>query len=164
MKRWKLILVSVFSILVLVACSGPAKSGGATAETQSSGDETLPVVSRDNTYVVIAEAEIEPSRWSALSTQIPGQVTEVLVEEGDRVAAGTLLARLDTREMALGLRSAEQDVAAQQAALDRLVKGATEKVIGRADKSNADQIGQAEVALQAKRLTRSKTTDRTCPS
>ena len=64
---------------------------------------------------IIAEGEIQPARSRELGFEIPGTVTEVLVKEGDRVAAGTLLARLDTREMELALRSAEQDVAAQQA-------------------------------------------------
>jgi multidrug efflux pump subunit AcrA (membrane-fusion protein) len=68
------------------------------------------------------------------------------------VTAGAPLVRLDTRELALALRSAEQDVLAQEAAVQQLLKGASEKVTNRADKSNADQIAQAQVAVQAKQL------------
>jgi multidrug efflux pump subunit AcrA (membrane-fusion protein) len=152
MKNWKWIVVSVLSLLALAACSLPAGPGASDKGAQTPEGEVLPVVSRDKAYAIIAEGEIQPARSRELGFEIPGTVTEVLVKEGDRVAAGTLLARLDTREMELALRSAEQDVAAQQAALDRLVKGATEEVIRRADKGNADQIAQAEVGLRAKEL------------
>jgi multidrug resistance efflux pump len=101
---------------------------------------------------VIAEAVIEPARWSELHFDVAGEVVEVLVQEGDTVAADALLLRLDTDKLAISLQSAQQDVVAQKAALDRLIAGATEKQIARADKENTDQIAQAEVALQAARL------------
>jgi multidrug resistance efflux pump len=101
---------------------------------------------------VIAEAVIEPARWSQLSLEVPGEVTEVLAQAGDQVTTGTLLLRLDTEDLEIQIQSARQDVIAQQAALDRLIQGTQASVIARADKDNADQIAQAEVALQAATL------------
>jgi HlyD family secretion protein len=140
-KWWALMWVAV----LLVGCAqAKATSAPAAQEVQE------PVKGTGNT--VIAEGEVRPARSSSLSFKLPGEVVEALVESGDQVEAGAPLARLDTREMSLSLRSAEQDVIAQQAALQRLKKGASEKVIARADKGNADQIAQAEVALEVKRL------------
>ena len=126
-------------------------------EAQSSESEAIPVVKRQDADTVIAEGLVEPARWSDLSVEIPGDVVEVLVEIGDRVVAGAPLVRLDMRELVLSLQSAQQDVIAQQAALDQLIKGASQKVIARADKGNADQIAQAEVALVVKQLQLEKT-------
>jgi multidrug resistance efflux pump len=113
--------------------------------------ETLPAVTTAKGQVV-AEGAVEPARWSELSLVSGGEVVEIAVEEGDAVAAGAPLLRLDTDELEIALQSAQQDVVAQQAALERLMQGATDKQIARADKDNADRIAQAEVALLAARL------------
>jgi multidrug efflux pump subunit AcrA (membrane-fusion protein) len=76
----------------------------------------------------------------------------VLVAEGDVVVAGETLVRLDAGDLALSLQSAEEDVRAQQAALDGLRQGASETLVARAAKENAQQIAQAEVTLQVKEL------------
>jgi len=101
---------------------------------------------------VVAEGSIEPDRWSNLSVPGSGEVIELAVKEGDAVAAGALLLRVDTDELENALQSAEQDVVAAQAALDLLLAGATEPQIARADKDNADAIAQAEVAVEAAKL------------
>ncbi|MDW4496969.1 efflux RND transporter periplasmic adaptor subunit [Sulfitobacter sp. D35] len=40
--------------------------------------------------------QIEPARTAALGFEVSGEITEILVDEGQRVAQGALLARLDT--------------------------------------------------------------------
>jgi multidrug efflux pump subunit AcrA (membrane-fusion protein) len=101
---------------------------------------------------VIAEALIEPARWSELHFDLAGEIVEVLAKEGDPVVAGALLLHVGVDELENSLQSARQDVVAQKAALDRLMAGSTEKQIARADKDNADQVAQAEVALRAAEL------------
>ena len=151
MKRWFLLL-SILSILSLVGCGASAKPSTAAQTQTSQGGDTIPVVRKANADNVIAEGVVEPARSSYLAFEMPGDVVEILVESGDRVTAGAPLVRLDTRELALALRSAEQDVLAQEALVQQLLKGASEQVTNRADKGNADQIAQAEVAVQAKQL------------
>jgi HlyD family secretion protein len=137
-------LLALAAVVLLVGC------GGAVA-AQTGSDDTVPVVAQDDD-AVIAEAVIEPARWSNLSFEVAGEVAEVLVESGDRVAPGAPLLRLDTDELELSLQSAQQDVVAQKAALDGLIKGVSNQVVARADKENADRVAQAEVALQVKQL------------
>ena len=45
-----------------------------------------------------------------IASKIPGRVAEVLVDEGDRVARGQLLARLDTRTLEASRNQAEAEV------------------------------------------------------
>ncbi|MBL7201500.1 MAG: HlyD family efflux transporter periplasmic adaptor subunit [Anaerolineae bacterium] len=139
--KWMLLGLLVLSVVVsLAGCSGTA-----AAETDPK-EIVPPVLSADKE--VVAEAVIEPARWAELSYDTGGEVTEVLVSEGDRVAAGAPLLRLDTEELALSLQSAQQDVVAQKAALEQLVKGSSETLVARAARENAEQIAQAEVGLQ----------------
>ena len=151
MKKWFAILLSLLGVLALAACSSTPKASTAMTTPE------VPVVIKANAGTVIAEGTVLPARSSDPSFKISGEVVEILVQAGDVVAQGAPLVRLDTDEMALALRSAEQDVLAQQAALERLIEGASEKVIGRADKGNRDQIDQAQVALRVKELQLEKT-------
>lgn len=152
-QKLLIVLVPLVAALLMVGCSTP-NLGGTVAEAQSSqGDASIvPVLGNASHNSVIAEGVVEPSRSSRLAFEIPGEVVDVLVETGDKVEAGDLLVHLDTRQLELALRSAEQDVISQQAALQQLLDGASDKVVGRADKANADQIAQAEVALEVKQL------------
>jgi HlyD family secretion protein len=152
MKRWFLLL-SLLSVLALIGCT-TSKPGSTVTQAQApqGNDEVIPVVRKANGDNVIAEGVVSPARSSYLAFKVPGDVVEILVETGDQVGIGAPLARLDTRELTLALRSAEQDVLVQEAALQQLLNGASDKVIARADKGNADQIAQAEVALQIKQM------------
>jgi multidrug resistance efflux pump len=142
--RFSGLALLLLAVLALVGCNAVQPGQGqATAAPQ-------PITRADDR--VIAEGSLVPARWAQLAFQIPGTVDDVLVETGQRVAADELLIQLDREALELSVRSAEQDVLAQEAALRRLNKGATEAVINRADKANADQIAQAEVALEIKRL------------
>jgi multidrug efflux pump subunit AcrA (membrane-fusion protein) len=135
-------------IVLSTGCDGTSSAAAASPEAS---EEPVPVVSRA-TDTVIAEAVIEPARWSELHVDLGGEIVEVLVAEGEPVTAGAPLLRVDVDELENALQSARQDVIAQKAALERLMAGSTEKQIARADKANADQIAQAEVALQAAQL------------
>lgn len=154
MKWWLIAPVVLLLVASLVGCSSGPSLGGAKVEAQGPGQtgSTLPLIQASNEGVVIAEGVVEPERSSYLSFELPGEVVEVRVEAGDQVETDDVLLQLDARDLDLALRSAEQDVIAQQAALEQLREGASQKVIDRADKANADQIAQAKVALRAKEL------------
>lgn len=129
--------------LILVGCNQAAPT--------AAPEQEIPIVARTDNRVV-AEGVVEPARWSAQSFKLGGEVVAVEVETGDVVQAGDLLLALDQEALELTLKSAEQDWLAQQAALDLLLAGATDKQIARADKELADQIAQAEIALSAREL------------
>ena len=141
----------LLSALLIMATTVLLAGCNKAAAAEVTPAEAVPVVARAGNSVV-AEGVVEPARWSGLSFEVPGRVTEVRVANGQSVAVGDLLARLDTDELELELQNAQQELLAQQAALDLLLQGTREEVIARADKDNADKIAQAEISLRAKRL------------
>lgn len=74
-------------------------------------------VVRDTTVTATFEAAgaAEAIQRATLSTRLMGNVTAVLVHEGDRVAAGTTLLRLDAREISSKRAQVEAGIAAAEA-------------------------------------------------
>ncbi|SDK03513.1 secretion protein HlyD [Aliiruegeria lutimaris] len=68
-----------------------------------------------------------------LAFRVGGRISEMPVEEGDRVAAGDVLARLDPVPLQQTLAAAEAQVAAAQAALDKAVAGNRPQEIAQAE-------------------------------
>jgi membrane fusion protein (multidrug efflux system) len=55
--------------------------------------------------------------FTLVAPRIPGQISEVLVEDNQQVKAGQLLVRIDDRDFKAALMSAEADVAAERASV-----------------------------------------------
>jgi len=91
---------------------------------------------RASGYVEATEVRVAP--------EVGGRVLEIKVDEGDRVAAGTLLARLDTSDAELAIRRVEAEKAQAQAQLRLLQAGARPEEIRQA-RAQAESA-QAEVA------------------
>jgi HlyD family secretion protein len=89
--------------------------------------------------------------WAIVSSKGGGTVREVLVKPGHAVASDEVLVRLDTTDLALSLRAAEQEMAAQRAALEQLTSRADDEVVARAEREHAYQVAQAEVDLEMNR-------------
>jgi HlyD family secretion protein len=99
---------------------------------------------RASGYVEATDVRVAP--------QVGGRLIEVAVAEGDRVAAGALLARLDTADTELALRRAEADREQAVAALKLLEAGARAEDIrqARAQESSAQaEIVAAQSELEA---------------
>jgi len=129
-----LVLLALLLIPLLTGCS---QEVAATAESTP-----LPVVAYDPRKVM-AEGVIEPAQWRALSFQITGEVVEVLVQEGDTVEAGAVLARLDTAEMERAAARAE--LALEQA---RLRLAQLQEPVAAADVEQAENaISQAALTM-----------------
>jgi HlyD family secretion protein len=83
-----------------------------------------------------------------LGFQTPGRVLTVEAREGDAVAAGSELARLDTRELEAGLAAAEAQVDAVQARLVELEAGARPQEVATAEAAVRTAEQRAEEALR----------------
>lgn len=83
-------------------------------------------------------------------------ITEVLVEEGDRVAAGQLLARLQTDRLEAEIAGIEARIAAQRAALARLEHGSRPQEIEQAKAEVA--AAEARLANTVREIARLETT------
>jgi RND family efflux transporter MFP subunit len=123
------IIAAVLIIAVMVTLVVPRLTG--SADPLQGG--TPITVTRETLIAGInATGRIEPRQEAALSFTIPGRVAEVLVAEGDRVAAGTPLIRLDNREAMAQVASARAALAQAEADLKQLQEGATPEEIAQA--------------------------------
>jgi HlyD family secretion protein len=71
-------------------------------------------------HEAFGRGKIESQREAAVGFDLPGRLSEVLVEEGARVTLGQELARLETDQAKADLRSAQTGIAAARASLQRL--------------------------------------------
>lgn len=117
---------------------------------------------------VSASGSIEPLAEVEMKFEAGGTVKEVLVKEGQTITAGTLLARLDTGDLQLQVRSAEIDLAQAKANLAKLYEPELAEKIAAAkarvesarlaladlqDGPDADEITKAEAALKQTQIT-----------
>lgn len=96
---WKLIPVTgaVLATLVLSACGG--KETSTPADQRPSTGTPMAVIDTVIVDAFEAAGTAEPVRVATLSTKLMGTVDAVTVHEGDHVAAGQLLVRLDARDL-----------------------------------------------------------------
>jgi HlyD family secretion protein len=99
---------------------------------------------------VSASGSIEADARVALTFELPGEVLEVPVRVGDRVAADDMLARLDTRQLALQVQQAEAALAMVEAQLIQLEAGARPEEIAAAE-ANLRAVGSQVDAAVANR-------------
>jgi HlyD family secretion protein len=134
MKFKTLVLIIVFTLLIITACNA---APSATAEPTA-----LPPVSAEN--AIIASGRVMPNQYASIGFGQSGKIAEVLVAEGDTVAADQIIARLESTEamQAEVARAALEVLLAEQAQADLY------------DHTDADQaalqmaIAQAYVTVQ----------------
>ncbi len=104
--KWKIIIV----IAVLLAVAAGVYASVRYSQRGIVTVQTGRVVRQDLTSLVTASGEIKPNNYINIGANAPGQLTDILVKEGDRVKKGQLLARIESVQP-------EADVTAQRAAL-----------------------------------------------
>jgi membrane fusion protein (multidrug efflux system) len=98
-------VVVVGALAVLASCGGGQPSGPAAPAAVSV--RTIRVAPEPVELTITATGAIEPRARVIVAAQQEGLVTEVRVREGDRVAAGQVLVRLDDREIQAQLAEEE---------------------------------------------------------
>ena len=103
------------------AAGGPGGPGGATPGGEA---RIIPVeVARAElgtaARTVTGTGTVEPIRTIGINSQVAGALLQVAVEEGDAVRAGSVLARIDNRELGAQLRSAEATLEVARRAAER---------------------------------------------
>jgi multidrug efflux pump subunit AcrA (membrane-fusion protein) len=95
----RLILTAVPLLGVVVSACAPAPAATATPEVAATAG---------GPSVIVAEGRLEPIRYTQLSLNTSGLVSEVLLKEGDTVKAGDVIARLENSQ-AKTLETAQAD-------------------------------------------------------
>ena len=148
MRKW---MVLVVGLLLVAGCGGAGGTAESTAEVEA--------VAPDTDGKVIAEAVVEPARWSDLRFTIGGTVAQVSVEPGDEVAAGELLVELDRTDLALVVQEAEAAVASAQAQLAQVQAGPRLEEIAAAGHQLADAVAAIARATAQRDQLAAGTTD-----
>lgn len=95
--------------------------------------ETVAVAVGDIAREVTVSGTVEPIRTVAVNSQMPGALLTVNAEEGSVVRAGQVLARLDAREIAAQVRSAQASFQVTGTALERAEQLRQKQVITAAE-------------------------------
>ena len=110
--------VAILGLILLASCQSDAVSDGAAdAEAEESEDDApaIPVetaaASRADIYAMYSgTAPIEADAEAGVIAKVAGEIREILVEEGDDVTTGQLLARLDGDRLRLELMQSEANL------------------------------------------------------
>jgi HlyD family secretion protein len=105
-RKWKVLI----GVLVLLLLAGGVVGGIQYKKRGIVTVQTAKVVREDLAAIVTSSGEIKPRNYINLGAEFQGQLTEIMVKEGDTVKKGQLVARIDEAQ-------SEADVAAQKAAL-----------------------------------------------
>lgn len=118
------IALGVVGVLVLwmasgfVFGSGDDASDGAAAEPRPTAVSVRASTAESVPLVFVAEGQTQPDRIARLRAELTATVAEILVERGDDVAAGALIARLVDDDRSAELRRAEEEVARAERELE----------------------------------------------
>ncbi|MEM9818541.1 MAG: efflux RND transporter periplasmic adaptor subunit, partial [Cyanobacteria bacterium P01_D01_bin.6] len=99
---------------------------------------TVPVAATALTVRITASGTVEPVQTVNLSPKTSGILAKLLVEQGDAVTVGQLIAQMENQDVAALVRQREAAVAEAQASLADVRRG-----------SDAEAIAQAEAAVAA---------------
>jgi membrane fusion protein (multidrug efflux system) len=132
-------------LLLAGGCGGTASDGApAPAQPILVAVATAQVASADGG--ILASGTVRARRETALSFVTAGRVAEVLVEDGERVARGQLLARLDSTAVGAGAATAQAEAARAQAELRRMATLAEKGWITRSRLESAEATAAAAQA------------------
>jgi HlyD family secretion protein len=133
---------------MLVGLSLLVGCGTLSAPTTAVSAEDTPVAPVVDTDKVVAEAVLEPARSSELSFEMAGTVADLLVEEGDTVSEGDVLAQLQVVDLERAVARAELDLRQAQLRLELLEEPADEADIRQAEHA----VEQAADALKVAQM------------
>ncbi len=112
--RWPWIVAVVLVALVVLGLGGWWLSGRRPLEVQTAVAQS-PASNAGAGAVLQATGYVTARRQATVSAQITGTLTHVLIEEGDRVKQGQIVARLDDAQYKAALEAARTQAAAAHA-------------------------------------------------
>ncbi len=109
-QRARAWLWRALAVFVLAAAGAVLVWGWFKRLDPVAGFETTPVTRSDVEETVTALGKLEPRNYVDVGAQVSGQLTRILVQPGDRVAAGQLLAQIDPQVPAAKVEADQADL------------------------------------------------------
>ena len=113
-RLWLVVAAVVVLALIGAALWWHSKAGAIEVQTALARDSS----SGGDRTVLNASGYVTARREATVSSKVTGKVTEVLIEEGMKVKADQVLARLDDSNVRASLKVAEAQLASAKAALE----------------------------------------------
>ncbi|WP_299484592.1 efflux RND transporter periplasmic adaptor subunit [Acaryochloris sp. IP29b_bin.137] len=135
-KKPKVWVIGLVSAVVLIGAVGARSWVSQASDKPTLEDLTVKVESKDITLRITASGTITPAKSVNLSPKQAGVLAKLLVEQGDEVEKGQVIARMDTRDLEGQLIQANAAVAQAKARLSELQAG-----------NRAEEIQQARARL-----------------
>jgi HlyD family secretion protein len=145
------LLAGVATTVVIVA--RPTSRPGAAGDAAPAGASAT---AAHDAALIVGPGRVEPiSEEIAVSGEVPGRLRAVLVDEGDRVAKGQVLAEVEPAEYRARLAAARAALAIARAEEQRLVNGSRreEREEARAAAAQAGEVAQQADAERHRRET-----------
>ena len=159
MKKHRKLIIAIIVASVLIAALTTvgvlAFTGEQTAKQAEAGQTDVstpaPVSDVKAERAVIAKGIVAPVQHAALSMAASGIVSEVLVKEGDQMAADQVILRLKNERQRAALAGADAALANAQAQLDTLKAGPRTQQVAAAEATlDAAQARQARLQESAR--------------
>ena len=132
----------IIALIAAVALSGCAGQPTATSTPAPGAQEVM-------TPVINASGEVVPAQWTTLSFAQAGNVAELLVNEGDAIKAGDVIARLSVPDLEANLTQKQAAVKVAEASLAQLTAPPREEDIRAAQEAvSAAEARVAEATAQ----------------
>lgn len=112
--RWMWVVAGALAVVVLVGLAGWLLMGKRAVEVQTAQAQS-PTANAAAGAVLQATGYVTARRQATVSAQITGTLTQVLIEEGDHVKQGQIVARLDDAQYKAALDAARTQAAASHA-------------------------------------------------
>ena len=135
--KTKLLLLSLLLLITLAAC------GGANQEDSA---EIAAIDTADFGNIVSASGKVMPVRWADMSFETGGRILNV-VEEGDQVDAGEILALVEASDLEQAVLQAVAELAAAEANLSLAKSGARSEDLTAAEGVKKQAEGRVAAAM-----------------
>lgn len=141
----------VAASLIFASCGGSKSSQGPGAGgTPTPQVPTTIIEMRDITTYDSYPTDIEGIINSEVRAKIPGYITDVLVDEGQRVGRGQLLFKLETSSRSEDAAAAKANINAAQVRVNQLLPLVEQKIVSRSQLETAKaQLAQAKAAYKS---------------
>ena len=134
--RWLWVVLGVLVVVALVAAGAWWFLTSRPVAVQTA-IATSPAQGGNGSAVLQATGYVTARRQATVSSQITGTLTAVLIEEGDHVQKGQVLARLDDNALRAAVNAAQANVQSQQA---QITQAQAQLVQAQADEKRQSEL------------------------
>lgn len=139
--RWLIGLVAAGTLVVGTTTTYTFVNRGTSK--QDIAALTVPVEAKNVTVRISASGKVQPVQSVNISPKNPGTLTELYVEQGDKVKQGQILAKMDSADIQAKLSQARANLAQNQAQLEQAQAGNRPQEIAQ----QKARLAQAEAQL-----------------